>query len=54
MGHEQQSTMKGKVCLVTGGTAGIGKATALGLASLGATVFLSSRMDIPMIEDVSV
>jgi len=31
-------TMKGKVCLVTGATAGIGEATALLLAKLGATV----------------
>lgn len=27
-----------KVCLITGGTAGIGKATAIGLANLGATI----------------
>jgi NAD(P)-dependent dehydrogenase (short-subunit alcohol dehydrogenase family) len=35
--------MQGKVCLVTGATSGIGKATALGLARLGATVVLVGR-----------
>lgn len=34
----QESGMSGKVCLVTGATAGIGFATALGLARQGATV----------------
>jgi len=34
----QNNTMKGKVCLVTGATAGIGEAAALLLAKLGATV----------------
>jgi NAD(P)-dependent dehydrogenase (short-subunit alcohol dehydrogenase family) len=36
-------TMQGRVCLITGATAGIGKATALGLAELGATLLLVSR-----------
>ena len=35
--------MEGKVCLITGATSGIGKATALALARLGATVVLVSR-----------
>jgi NAD(P)-dependent dehydrogenase (short-subunit alcohol dehydrogenase family) len=35
--------MKGKVCLVTGATSGIGKATATGLAAQGATVVLACR-----------
>ena len=35
--------MQGKVCVVTGATNGIGKATAQGLARLGATVVLVAR-----------
>ena len=35
--------MKDKVCLITGATAGIGKAAAAGLAELGATVVLVGR-----------
>ncbi len=35
--------MEGKVCLITGATSGIGKAAALGLAQLGATVVNVSR-----------
>ena len=35
--------MNGKICLVTGATSGIGKATALALAQLGATVVIVSR-----------
>ncbi len=38
-----QTDMQGKVCLVTGANAGLGKATAIGLAKLGATVFLGCR-----------
>lgn len=36
-------TMSGKTCLVTGGTSGIGKETAAGLAALGATVIIVAR-----------
>ena len=36
-------TMQGKICLVTGATSGIGKATALGLAHMGATLVLVAR-----------
>ncbi|HEX8436034.1 SDR family oxidoreductase [Archangium sp.] len=36
-------SMEGKVCLVTGATSGLGKATATALAGLGATVILGCR-----------
>jgi NAD(P)-dependent dehydrogenase (short-subunit alcohol dehydrogenase family) len=35
--------MKGKICLVTGATSGIGRETALGLAERGATVIVHGR-----------
>lgn len=38
--------MIGKICLVTGATSGIGKATACGLAQMGATVILASRNEV--------
>src|SRR5437588_5189656 len=34
------SDMTGKVCIVTGASAGIGKQTAIGLARLGATIIM--------------
>jgi NAD(P)-dependent dehydrogenase (short-subunit alcohol dehydrogenase family) len=36
-------TMKGKICLITGGTNGIGKSTAQALAHMGATVVIVGR-----------
>jgi len=36
-------SMVGKVCVVTGATAGIGRETALGLAKMGATVVIVAR-----------
>lgn len=35
--------LKNKVCLITGGTSGIGQATALGLSKLGATIVVVAR-----------
>lgn len=37
--------MHSKVCLITGGTSGIGKATATALAGMGATVVLAARSE---------
>lgn len=39
LGHKNLE-MKNKICLITGGNAGIGRATAIGLAKLGSTVVL--------------
>ncbi len=38
-----KENMNGKICLVTGATNGIGKATAQALAQLGATVVIVGR-----------
>src|SRR5919199_479952 len=40
---DAERSMRGRVCLVTGANRGIGKATALGLARLGASVVLLPR-----------
>ncbi len=42
-GNPALADMRGKVCLITGGTGGIGKETALGLARLGAVVVIVGR-----------
>jgi NAD(P)-dependent dehydrogenase (short-subunit alcohol dehydrogenase family) len=40
---EMMMTMQGKICLITGGTNGIGKSTALELARMGATIVIVGR-----------
>ena len=43
MGQFHSGPMAGRTVLVTGGTAGIGKATALGLAAMGAHLAITGR-----------
>lgn len=40
---QSEKSMQGKVCVVTGATSGLGKATATQLAALGATVVIGCR-----------
>ncbi len=42
-GFVMTDEMTGKICLITGGTSGIGKATVLALARMGATVAFTAR-----------
>ena len=39
----ENTSMAGRTCLITGATSGIGKATTIGLAKLGATIVMVSR-----------
>src|SRR5918994_2126569 len=41
--EKHEGGMDGKVCLITGATSGIGRATAMGLASMGASVVMVGR-----------
>ena len=39
----ENTSMRGKICLISGATRGLGQAAALGLARLGATVVIIGR-----------
>jgi retinol dehydrogenase-14 len=41
--EKHSGAMDGKICLITGATSGIGKATAMGLANMGASVVMIGR-----------
>ena len=43
MNETGDASMAGRTVLITGGTGGIGKATALGLATMGARVAITGR-----------
>lgn len=47
-----QLRLDGRIALVTGGSKGLGRAMALGLASAGATVVVAARSEGPLLETV--
>lgn len=47
-----QLRLDGRIALVTGGSKGLGRAMALGLASAGATVVVAARTEEPLLETV--